>query len=92
LNLTDIKLEGKLADHLGGMGSIESLRLVVPVEGTLQSPRVDVQGSLLSAIGGNTQSMLDALLKGAAEEVAPDGAEDAVESGLKSLGRKLFGK
>ena len=92
LNLTDIELEDKLAKRLGGMGSIDSLRFVVPVEGTLQSPRVDVQGSLLSAMGGNTQSLLDALLKGAAEEVAPAGTADAVESGLKSLGRKLFGK
>jgi hypothetical protein len=92
LNLTDIKLEDKLAKRLGGMGSIESLRFVVPVEGTLQSPRIDVQGSLLSAMGGNTQSLLDALLKDAAAEVDPEGTAGAVESGLKSLGRKLFGK
>ena len=81
----------KLSDRLGGMGSIESLRLVVPVEGTLQSPMIDVQGSLRSAIGGNTQSLLDALLKGAADELDPDGSDNDVESGLKSLGRKLFG-
>jgi hypothetical protein len=92
LNLTDIKLEDKLAKRLGGMGSIESLRFVVPVEGTLQSPMIDVQGSLRSAIGGNTQSLLDALLKSAAEEVAPEGSEEALETSLKSLGRKLFGK
>lgn len=92
LNLTDIKLEDKLADRLGGMGSIASLRFVVPVEGTLQSPEIDVQGSLRSAIGGNTQSLLNALLKGASDEAAPDGSEGTVESGLKSLGRKLFGK
>lgn len=92
LNLNDIQLEGKLADRLGGMGSIKSLRFVVPVEGSLQSPTVDVQDSLLSAIGGNTQSVLDALLRGAAEEADPGTAEGAVESGLKSLGRKLFGK
>lgn len=92
LNLNDIRLEGKLADRLGGMGSIESLRFVVPVEGTLQSPSVDVQGSLLSAIGGNTQSLLDSLLKGAAEDADLGAAEGAVESGLKGLGRKLFGK
>lgn len=92
LKLSQIKLEDKLAKRLGGMGSIESLRFVVPVEGTLQAPRIDVQGSLLSAMGGNTQSLLDALLRSAAEEVAPEGAEGAVETGLKSLGKKLFGK
>jgi hypothetical protein len=92
LNLTDIKLEDKLSDRLGGMGSIASLRFVVPVEGTLQSPSIDVAGSLRSAIGGNTQSLLDALLKGAAEELDPDEEDDDVESSLKSLGRKLFGK
>ena len=91
LNLTDIQLEDKLSKRLGGMGSIESLRFVVPVEGTLQSPTVDVAGALRSAIGGNTQSLLDALLKGAAEELDPDGSDNDVESGLKSLGRKLFG-
>lgn len=92
LNLTDIKLEDKLSRRLGGMGSIDSLKFVVPVEGTLQSPEIDVQRSLLAAIGGNTQSILDSLLKNAAEEVAPDGADDDLEEGLKSLGRKLFGK
>jgi hypothetical protein len=92
LNLTDIKLEDKLAKRLGGIGSIESLRFVVPIEGTLQSPAIDVQGSLLSAIGGNAQSLLDSLLKSAAEEVAPEDTDDAVESSLKSLGRKLLGK
>lgn len=92
LNLTDIKLEEKLAARLGGMGSIASLRFVVPVEGTLESPRIDVQGSLVSALGGNTQSLLGALLKGRAEEVDLGEAEGTVESGLKSLGRKLFGK
>jgi hypothetical protein len=92
LNLTDIKLEDKLARRLGGMGSIDSLKFVVPVEGTLQSPEIDVQRSLLAAIGGNTQSILDSLLKSAMEEAAPEGAEEDLESGLKSLGRKLFGK
>jgi hypothetical protein len=92
LNLNSIKLEDKLADRLGGMGSIQSLRFVVPVEGTLQSPEIDVQGSLLSAMGGNAQSLLDSLLKGAADEINPGEGNEAVESGLKSLGRKLFGK
>ena len=68
LNLTDIKLEDKLAKRLGGMGSIASLRFVVPVEGTIQSPTIDVAGALRSAIGGNTQSLLESLLKGVMQE------------------------
>ncbi|HSR87486.1 MAG TPA: hypothetical protein VLL07_00915, partial [Pontiella sp.] len=92
LSLTDIELEDKLSRRLGGMSSIDSLKFVVPVEGTLQAPEVDVQRALMSAIGGNTQSILDSLIRGAAEEAAPDGAEDDLEAGLKSLGRKLFGK
>ncbi len=46
----------------------------------------------MSAMGGNTQSLLGALLKSGAEEVDLGEAEGTVESGLKSLGRKLFGK
>jgi hypothetical protein len=68
LALKDIELEDKLSRRLGGMGTIASLRFVVPVEGTLQSPVIDLQGALRSAIGGNTQSLLEALLKGVVPE------------------------
>jgi hypothetical protein len=78
LNLRDIELEDKLSDRLGGMASIGSLRFVVQVEGTLQEPVVDVQAALLAAIGGNTRSLLDAFLKGAAGKEA--GLSESPES------------
>ncbi len=70
LNFRDIELETGLANSLGGIGSIGSLRFVVPVEGSLQKPRIDIQTALMSAIGGNSRSVLSALLKGAAEKQA----------------------
>ena len=78
IGLREIELEDKLADRLGGMGSIESLQFVVPLEGTLQDPVVDVAGALVGAIGGNTRSILDAWLKGAAAKEA--GLEQPPES------------
>ena len=70
LNLTDIVLEDKLAGRLGGMASIGSLRFSVPIEGSLQEPTVDVQQALYGAIGGNTQTLLESFLKGAAAKEA----------------------
>ena len=70
LNLTDIVLEDKLADRLGGMASIGSLRFSVPIEGSLQEPTVNVQRALYGAIGGNTQTLLESFLKGAAAKEA----------------------
>ena len=78
LNVRDIELEDKLSDRLGGMASISSLRFPVPVEGSLQEPVIDVQTALLAAIGGNSQSLLDAFLKGAAAREA--GMEETPET------------
>ncbi|WP_136082049.1 AsmA family protein [Pontiella desulfatans] len=64
-NLRDIELEDKLSKRLGGMGTIGSLKLVVPVQGSLQEPTMDFERALTSAIGGNAISILDAFLKGA---------------------------
>jgi len=70
LNLSDIVLEDKLADRLGGMASIGSLRFSVPIEGSLQQPTVNMQQALYGAIGGNTQTLLESFLKGAAAKGA----------------------
>ena len=83
LNLKNVELEEKLSRRLGGMGTIGSLRLVVPVEGTLQKPVVDVQAAMMSSIGGNVHSVLDALLKGAiaketGADTPPESLSDAV--------------
>ncbi len=91
LNLKHIQLEDKLADKLGGMGSIDSLRFPVPVEGTLQEPSVNVQDALVKALGGNTRSLLNAFLRGAAAketgaEEPPDSLSDAA---VEILGDKV---
>ncbi len=80
LTLRDIELEDKLASRLGGMGSIGSLRFVVPVTGSLQEPTVDVQSALLGAIGGNTRTLLDSFLKGAiAKEAGLDTSPETLQ-------------
>ncbi|MEN8255624.1 MAG: hypothetical protein ABFR33_09160 [Verrucomicrobiota bacterium] len=78
LNITDIVLEDKLSDRLGGMASIGSLRFPVPVEGSLREPTVDVQQALYGAIGGNTQTLLESFLKGAAAKEA--GSQETPET------------
>ncbi len=65
LNITDIVLEDKLADRVGGMASIKGLRFNVPIEGSLQDPEVDVRKVLRSALGGNSQLLLSAAARGA---------------------------
>ena len=92
LNLRDIRMEDKLVKKLGGMGSIDALRFPVPVKGTLQEPAVDVRRALSKALGGNTGSLLNAFLKGAAaKEMGVDEPPEKLEEGLKSLGNQLFG-
>ncbi len=83
LTLENITFEDKLADRLGGMGSIDSLRFSFPIEGSLQEPEVDLQQALRGAIGGNAQTLLNSFLKGVvAEETGredlPDNLADAV--------------
>ncbi len=91
LNLKDIRLEDKLADKLGGMGSIESLRFAVPVEGTLEEPSIDLAGALLGAVGGNSQSLLTAFLRGAAagEAGAEDPPESLSDAAVEALGKQV---
>ena len=65
------------------MGSIGSLRFPVTVRGTLDAPVIDVREALFKALGGNTRSLLDAFLKGAAGKEAgldrpPESIPDAV--------------
>lgn len=70
LDIRNIQLEDKLADDLGGMASIDALRFAVPITGTLQEPSTDIVSALAGALGGNTRSLLDAFLKGAAAKEA----------------------
>jgi len=83
LNLANVIFEDKLADRLGGMGSIDSLRFSFPIKGSLQEPEVDLQQAFRGAIGGNAQTLLNSFLKGVvAEETGleelPDNLADAV--------------
>ncbi len=91
LNLTDIVFEDKLVDRLGGMGSIESLRFPVPIEGSLQEPIVDVQQALQGAIGGNAQTLLTSFLKGAAakEMGIEELPEDLTDAAVVVLGEHV---
>lgn len=91
LNLTGVEFEDKLAKQLGGMRNIERLELVVPVEGPLQKPKVDVAAALKGALMKNSGSILNSLLKGAAAEQAgleapPESLSDAA---VEVLGSKV---
>jgi hypothetical protein len=91
LTLRNIEMEKKLADRLGGMASIESLRFPVPVTGTLQEPSLDFEAALLASIGGNTETLLDAFFRGAAAKEAgleqpPETLSDAA---VEVLGAKV---
>jgi hypothetical protein len=91
LELSNIELEEKLSAHLGGMGSIGSLRFAVPVYGTLQEPVVDVQGALMSSLGGNARSLLGAFLKGSvAKQIEKvDTREEIADAAVDELGRHV---
>ncbi len=91
LNLEDIVFEDKLANRLGGMGSIGSLRFSVPIEGSLQEPTVDIQQALHGAIGGNAQSVLDSFLKGAMAKEAglEEPPDDLTAVAIEVLGRHV---
>jgi hypothetical protein len=89
LNLRNIEMEKKLADRLGGMASIESLRFPVPLTGTLQQPSMDVSAALAAAVGGNREALLNAFIKGAAADQAgleqpPETLEEAAIEVLAS--------
>lgn len=70
LELRDIVLEDKLADRLGGMASIGSLRFPVPIEGSLQAPSVNMQSALTTAVGGNAHTLVSSFLSGMLEQEA----------------------
>jgi hypothetical protein len=91
LNLHNIQLEDKLAERLGGMGSIERLRFPVAVRGTLDAPYIDVQEALFQALGGNTRSLLDAFLKGAAAKEAglDEPPENMTDAAVEILGEHV---
>ena len=89
LKLNDIQLEDKLADRLGGMASIESLKFPVPVEGSLRQPKVDVKGALAGSLGGNAGNLLDSLIKGAA---AKEAGLDEVPDNLSDAAVEILGK
>jgi hypothetical protein len=95
LTLREIELEEKLADRLGGMARIGTLKFSVPVEGTLQEPTIDLQGALGSAIGGNTRTLLDSFLKGVVaketgvevpQEMTTDAAVDVLADKVDEVG------
>ncbi|MBN2162160.1 MAG: AsmA family protein [Pontiellaceae bacterium] len=90
LNLNSIRLEDKLADRLGGMASIESLRFPVTLEGTLTEPKVDVPGAFMSALGGNVENILGSLIKGAAKEAGLDEVpENITDAAVEILGQHV---
>ena len=91
LILNNVQLDKKLAKKLGGMGLVESLRFVVPVEGSLEEPSVDFKSAFMGAVGGNTRAILDAWLKGAAAEEAglEEPPETVSEAVVEILGEKI---
>lgn len=88
LNIRNIRLEEKLAGELGGMASIDALRFSVAVTGTLRSPALDLEQAIRTALGGNAQSLIEALLKGAAASEAGLDREptDAADAAVELLG------
>ena len=91
VELRDIVLEDKLAKRLGGMASIGSLRFPVPVEGSLQEPRLNVQAALSAAIGGNAQTLLTSFLSGMVSDEASsadlsDAAVEALAVEIEEIG------
>ncbi len=92
LEIKDIVLEDKLADRLGGMASIGSLRVSVPIEGTVQAPMANVQAALTAAIGGNAQALVSSFLGGMlAQEVGTTNAvpEDLTDAAVEVLAAKV---
>ncbi|QBG47472.1 hypothetical protein EGM51_08730 [Verrucomicrobia bacterium S94] len=86
--MREIELEDKLSRKLGGMATVESLELSVPVTGTLREPRGDFQGALMSAIGRNAGSLLNAWVKGQAEKhgIDPSDVPTNVDAAVEALG------
>ncbi|MCF7848120.1 MAG: hypothetical protein K9M45_04655 [Kiritimatiellales bacterium] len=91
LSMNDIVFEDKLAKKLGGVATLRSLKFTVPLEGTLQSPSIDVEKALYAALGDNAGSILESVLKGIAGkelglEKEPESLEDAA---IEILGKEV---
>jgi hypothetical protein len=78
ITLKNIQFEEKLSRQLGNMGTVESLRVTAPIEGTLDRPVVDLQAALMKSISGNAGSLLNAWIRGQAAKQA--GMENTPES------------
>ena len=91
ISLKDVELEEKLSRKLGGMGSIGQLELKIPVEGTLEKPVVDFQKALMSAIGNNTGSLLDAWIRGQVEKQAgkSEPQQSVTDAAVEALGNEV---
>ncbi|MDF7799507.1 AsmA family protein [Pontiellaceae bacterium B1224] len=89
--MQNIQLEEKLSRQLGGMGSIDQLNVTAPVTGTLYEPQVDLQGALMSAIGGNTRSLLDAWIRGQVEKQVGEGDPNAsvTDAAVEALAKEV---
>ncbi|MDZ8119851.1 hypothetical protein [Pontiella agarivorans] len=89
--MQEIELEDKLSRKLGGMATVESLELSVPITGTLRKPRGDFQGALMSAISQNAGSLLNAWIKGQAEKHGVDPADVPanVDAAVEALGEAV---
>lgn len=80
LELKQVELGGKVSKHLGGPATIGTLRVSVPLGGTLQSPRFDVQEALASAVADNAHEVVSSLLSGVVAQKA--GVTNGVSSNL----------
>lgn len=91
LNVTDILLEDKLSDRIGGMASIAGLRIRVPVEGSLREPKADVRKVFREVLGDNAPILLEAAALGAiAKELGlEEPPEDLVEAAVEVLGKHV---
>ncbi|MDH3982118.1 MAG: hypothetical protein OES84_04370 [Kiritimatiellaceae bacterium] len=66
--LRNIQFKDGLIRDLVGLGAIDSLRLVVPVEGTLKKPLIDVEEAFESSVRNNAGTILDAFRKRPAQK------------------------
>ena len=89
LNLSNIELEDKLSDDLGGMTTIEALHFSVPLEGSLEKPKAGVKDALLGSLGGNVGNLFSAFIKGAA---AKEAGLDEVPENLADAAVEVLGK
>jgi len=85
--LNNITFEKSLSEHLGDMASIESLKMPIPVRGTLQKPKFNVQQAFLDSVNPNSESILKAFLQGKLDLEKPP--EDITDASVEFLGKKV---